>query len=42
MINEFFPNLSTHYFVGLCTGHPKIRQAITEVLEEGSKGYNKD
>ena len=42
MINEFFPNLSTHYFVGLCTGHPKIRQVIKEVLEEGSKGYNKD
>ena len=32
MINEFFPNLSTHYFVGLCTGHPKIRQVIKEVL----------
>lgn len=42
MIKEFFPGLSTHYFVGLCTGHPKIRQVIKEVLEEGSKGYNKD
>ena len=32
MINEFFPDLSTHYFVGLCTGNKEIRNKIFEVL----------
>ena len=32
MINEFFPDLSTHYFVGLCTGNEEIRNKIYEVL----------
>lgn len=31
-INEFFPDLNTHYFVGLCTGNKEIRDKITEVL----------
>ena len=33
MINEFFPDLNTHYFVGLCTGNKKIRDKIYEVLK---------
>ena len=32
MINEFFPDLSTHYFVGLCTGNKEIRDKIFEIL----------
>lgn len=32
MINEFFPNLNVHYFVGLCTGNKEIRDKIYEVL----------
>lgn len=32
MINEFFPNLNVHYFVGLCTGTKEIRDKIYEVL----------
>lgn len=32
MINEFFPNLSVHYFVGLCTGNKEIREKIFDVL----------
>lgn len=39
MIKEYFPGLSTHYFTGLCTGHPEIRKAIEKALEEGSKGF---
>ena len=40
MINEFFPDLSVHYFVGLCTGNEEIRNKITEVLlrEFNSRG----
>ena len=34
-INEFFPDLNTHYFVGLCTGNKEIRSKITEVLKRG-------
>ena len=32
IINEFFPDLSTHYFVGLCTGNKEIRDKIFEIL----------
>ena len=32
MINKFFPDLSTHYFVGLCTGNKEIRDKVYEVL----------
>ena len=32
MINEFFPDLSVHYFVGLCTGNQEIRNKILEIL----------
>ena len=35
MINEFFPNLNTHYFVGLCTGNKEIRDTIYRVLKKG-------
>ena len=31
-INEFFPDLNTHYFVNLCVGSPEIRDKIFEVL----------
>ena len=33
MINEFFPNLNTHYFVSLCTGNKEIRNKIYQVLK---------
>ena len=32
MIKEFFPELSTHYFVALCTGNEVIRKAISSEL----------
>jgi hypothetical protein len=32
VINEYFPDLSVHYFVGLCTGNEEIRKKIIEVL----------
>ena len=38
-IAQYFPGLNTHYFVGLCTGHPEIRNVIRKVLQEGSKGF---
>lgn len=38
MINEYFPNLSVHYFVGLCTGNEEIREVIKKVLTENKKG----
>lgn len=34
MIREFFPTLSTHYFVGLCTGNKEIREKILEVIKK--------
>jgi sugar-specific transcriptional regulator TrmB len=36
-INEFFPNLSTYYFTGLCTGNEEIRNKIIEVLTRDGK-----
>ena len=32
MINEFFPDLNTHYFVALCTGNEVIRKVISSEL----------
>lgn len=36
-IGEFFPDLSAHYFVGLCTGNEEIRNKITEILIRDGK-----
>ena len=33
-INEFFPDLNTHYFVWLCTGNKEIRDKIYNVLRK--------
>ena len=32
IINEFFPDLNTHFFVSLCTGNQEIRDTIYKVL----------
>ena len=32
MINEYFPDLNTHYFTALCTGNQEIRDTIYRVL----------
>lgn len=37
MINSYFPDLNTHFFVSLCTGNEEIRNKITEVLTGGGK-----
>ena len=32
LINKYFPDLKSHYFIGLCCGNEEIRSKITEVL----------
>ena len=37
-INEFFPDLNTHYFISLCTGNDEIRKKIYSVLKGSKRG----